>query len=190
VINSHIYTSDDFRLSKFILQEAFKKDFVLSLVNGNILTKLSFDKYRIKDEWIEFKSKDKFARMTLINEKYPDIKDDLFKYEDIVKVNRKSFLEAIERTALFAEGQSEIDYAIKIKFKNNMYFMRSQNTYGQNYEKGKCIGKVVKEILINPVYLIQILNMLKEDKIEIKMSDQKLIFEDGNFSHLIVTFKE
>jgi len=186
-----IYTSDDFRISKYKMSDSFDRSFTISGDNGGIIIANNFLRYMLEDTYIDLRKGDVFARIMLGIDEYPKIAEDLFSYDEKVTVAKSSFLTALDRASLFAEGLSEIDYAMEFFIKDNSYTFKAQNEFGKNTENGTLKGSISKDLSVNPVYLSQALKNLSSKKCDIGIDENnRLIFAEKGFSHILATYNK
>jgi len=188
-----IFTSDDIRLSRFKVKNLFGEDanFLLSKSAGDFISERKAEEYILNDGFIDLKTKNIFARFSSIDGTFPDIKENIFSGDLKIKIDKKQMIEALERSALFADGETEIDMSLNIFFDKNKFKIEAKNKYGQNIETGQLKNKINQhiEIDINPFYLLQILKALSKRTIIIAIDKEKrLKFKEDNFNHLLCSY--
>jgi hypothetical protein len=193
-----IVTSDDFRISHYILDNAFGTTLSISAISGDVIISNNFNKWFQNDiNCIDFANDYAWTRVMLGTAEYPKVTTQMFKYNDCFAVSRTALIKALERASIFAEGESELDYiatlsthtAIKGK---PQFVVNANNDFGKISESGRLAHtNVEKELSINPVYLLQILKNLTEKTIEIGVDEyDRLIFNEGSYSHILATYWE
>lgn len=188
--DDRIITSDDFRASQYTMNTGFGEEFVLSGEIGQLIINNKFSEYILEDNTISLKSNDVFAKAALSLDEFPNLSKKLFNYEQSIEAVRQDLTDAIDRSTLFADGLSEIDYAVNLTIIDDSLTINATNDYGKNTEvvdiETKCDEK---QLSINPVYLSQVLKILSEKDVVIGITDTNgLVFKEDGFKHLLASY--
>lgn len=146
---------------------------------------LSIDpvEYAVSENWIHFAgSEDVFLACRIIAEQFPGI-DKAVAVNDAVEVTFPEGLEdALDRAAVFAQGDFEQDRLITISLEGDKLLIESRGDHGWSKETSKVLydGKDM-EFTIHPD-LLQ--DLLKLDN-SVMMNEDKLKFESEDVEHVV-----
>jgi hypothetical protein len=190
-----VITSDDFRISHYTLDHAFDQALVISAASGDIIVANQFDEYIPKKKYIDFRKDEIWTRVTLATIDYPIISEKMFNYNNFFSVKKDTLIKALERAAIFAEGESELDYVVNLHIgyeSKPKFTIYAKNDFGKINEAGLLeASNIEKDLPINPIYLLQILKNINEKTIQIGVDEfDRLIFNEGPYSHILATYNE
>jgi hypothetical protein len=187
IFKDSLVTSDEKRCSQYPLSKPMKKNFVLSSMSSLLIENLDLKFYHVGEKNIEFKSDKYYVNIPLLVAEYPELKKEIFEKEVEIKINKTSFLNAIERCKIFASGDSERKEEIKIVFNKNQFEISSENDFGSSREKGTTRSKIKREIelRVNPNHMIDILKKTLGMNIVFYYSTNRLVFDQEKFKHVI-----
>jgi len=193
VKNNKVTTSDDFRASEFEMSTGFNNEFALSGKLGQLIIENHLSKYIVDGNIISFKNDNVFVTAPLSIETYPELNSEIFSFKNSIKLITQDFIKALDRSVLFAEGLSNIDYAVSFNINGKHLEINAANKYGKNKEVIELIfsNSADKNLSINPVYLSQILKMLSGKDVEVGITEENnLVFNENGFNHLIASYVE
>jgi len=185
--DNEVISSDDQRISKFELSEKVSTPFLLPVFNIKELIKFKLKKYYVGTNWIYFLTEDDFMICSkVINEEYFNIGDQ-FEFEGKKIELPDELKEALNTALILADGDSKEDKSVIIVMKKKKLVCKGENDLGFVQKEISCDykGKEIK-ICINPYFLLEIL-----DKTNVmKVSDDRILFEIDNFSHVMAIYND
>ncbi len=170
---------------------------VLSVVEGNVMEKESEVTFYISDNQITFELDEVEIFSKLIEGQYPDYKQIIpTSKETKILINRNEFIRAIKAASIFSKtGINDINLDFPIG-KNKTIISAASGQTGENITEldSKVDGKD-NGIVINYRYLLDGLNNIKEENIEIEVSNGStpcLIKGEDNkdYSYIIMPIKQ
>lgn len=186
VSNNRIVSSDDFRISMYKLPEPINEQFLIPGTSVFELVEFPVTKYYLTKTWAYFATDDNcFYCARLVDAQYKDIAYLFDEFEEM-KTRPFSFPEdtqkLVDNVSILAEGEFEMDKRIIISAKDGKVSFKGKNVKGWIEQKLKIDydGEPFK-ILINPIFLSQILHKTAKTKI----SHDRVLFTTKNFSHLV-----
>jgi len=141
---------------------------------------------------VQFKNQELNTR--LIEGKYPDYKQLIPKQRGKkIQVEKSELLSALKRISVLTSARFKgVNFSFKL---NKMFLDFSHQETGEAFEELDCeyLGKELK-VRFNSQYMIDILNSIKEDKVEISLLDNRspgLIrpFENPSYTCLVMPMK-
>ena len=186
-ISDDIISTDGQRCTVYKVDWPIDEDISLSKEVVNLILSLDTEYSRVSENFIEFEAGSYYIKTSKNQEEYPEIDYDIFKGDDSFKIKTKDFLRAIERVKIFSEKQEDNIVLINLEFNEDKLKIYSQNEHGLAEDKIKIKSSIRREIKINPDYLLDILRLIKDEKIVVKLSDKFVIFdqEQESFRHVI-----
>lgn len=185
VIQDHIVSSDNYRVSRYTLPKAIPDSFLLPVKAAVELCKISgISHYSLHAGWALFKNKETgvifCARVVAVD--YPDasisdildVKGERFKIPDEV-------LPAIEACDIFADPVA-LDSRMTLKIQKDVLCCKSKNDRGWMEYSLDVKTKIDNlEIDINPIFLGHIL----KHATMVTHGENKLLFRSGAFQHVM-----
>ena len=180
-----IISSDDYRITKYQLNETINDSFILPLSSAIELINFSITKYAITESWAHFLTDTKVRfSVRLLTGDYPDVSEYLSmneKPKTELKFPEKTN-ELIRHLSTMTEGDTVIEKKLQVVLENKTA------TFGVE-KKGLFWAK--KDIpidyfdekltfLVNPVFFYQVL----EKDVIMKVYENQATFEADNFFHL------
>ncbi|MGD8707125.1 MAG: hypothetical protein PVI88_00395 [Nitrosopumilaceae archaeon] len=183
--NIHIHdnmitSTDNLRISKFLLEEKMD-EFLLPLISAKFLCKHKTKKYFLEKNMVHFKNDDgTIFHSRIVSGDFPDInqffildkKNIFYTFPDDIK-------NTIKLVSTLAEGEFDVDKRIEIKIQNNSMKCKAKNTKGWIESDIKLDIGIDFEFKINPVFLLDILNL----SMKFTIIDDRFIFISDNFFH-------
>lgn len=190
--DNSVLATDGIRCSSFGVDDEIS-DFMISAFDGQMIMENNFTSYRIHEDFIDFFGDGIFARVAMIvdNKSFPVFDDSLFEYDHSVLIDRIPFTKQLDESSLFAQGSYEGDYKVTLEINGKSYVIRSQNSFGKITARGRFIRSDIDRITIdiNPIFLKQCLDQIKEDQTQIGYSNYgRLSLSSGKFSHALATY--
>jgi len=183
--NDLIECGDKTRVSRYHLKEKVSK-FLIKAGIVKELVKFEVDKYLRSPSWIHFKTQDEviFSCRRIIGE-FIDY-DNAFENKKGIKFELPSNIkEILNLVSIVTDYDEKVDKAVKLKLENNTLTCRSQTETGWitkttkiNY-KGKSI-----EMTLNPTMFSAVLDKAST----IFVNNERVLFESGDFKHIIAQF--
>jgi len=180
--NSYILSSDNLRISRFIMENSIENQILLPISSSEKLENYDIVEFSVREGWAHFKVLEGgiFSTRTIF-EDYPDV-DCFFEGKGEKITLPKGLLRVLDSVTIFAEGIFDIDKTIELIFTKGKLICKSSKETGwietEIFLPYK--GKEVM-IIINPVFLKQIL----EKTTEISIFENKVLFKAENFSHVM-----
>ena len=179
----NIVSSDDFRISRFIMEEEMKCDVLIPATSISTLLKMNVKRYLINDTWAFFKTAENiiFGSRRLSFD-YPDTSEFL-KLKGITIKLPSELSELIEKAAIIIETAHSQDDTVEITLFENLATCKAEGPNGKI--KTKIKTKEVYEQMIfsvNPTFMLRI---LKETNEMIYSEDKIKFVIDDNFEHII-----
>lgn len=185
-----IVTSDNFRISKYIMKSGVKDTFLLSVNGSKELLKLSKPiKFYYDTNWVHFLNEDGvvFSLRTLMVD-YPI--EGLNKILDSVEFKDKYVFpekigESLDRVGLLSIEDDSLDYVV-IKSKDGFLYLSGERQYGKIEDKIPIPKNSFPNNLglkVSPKFLNSILSRSKEFYIYNKL----ILFKSDNYLHLVST---
>lgn len=181
-----VISSDDFRISKYVMNESIEDSFLLPSKSAMELLKFDIQKYYVSDDWVYFQSKDKAMFCSNIMQgDYPDYNDDfIFKGKNLTLP--KELKQYVENAVVMTDGNFDLDRRLTITLDNNELILRAEksdigwmeDTIDLKYKGTK------KQFAINPHFFSDIL----ERSSRAKLGDDRILFINKNSKHLISLF--
>ena len=169
--------------------------FVISDADGLSVISDDYTHYMVKDSSVEFWGKDIYTRIPKLDDKNgPQVKlNTMLKYDNIISVNRQSFIHDLETASIFATGSYDAEYAVFININKNQYLISSKNETGDINSKGKInSGSVETTMKLNPLFLMRALSLFQNDLVDIGISEfknsHKLVITEDEFSFIMSTY--
>ena len=142
---------------------------ISTIINGLDKTSQIKFAYSEKNNKIDIKSKEKRAVTSTLAGEFPKT-DELFKgdYSKIITVDKKNFIDAINRTSVFIEDMN----GIILQFKMNMIVLQNENIDAFSKEEVECEYKGEEfSIKFNAIYLKEGVSQIAEDSVLLKISE-------------------
>lgn len=194
-IDNDLITTDQSRCSVYSFDNEFEDNFSLTQDTVKLIQTIKPEVYAINESFIEFKNETFYLKVARPTEEFPEFADELFQAESSIQVKKDKFINAIEKVKLFSsdfksiEGQSN-PAAIRLKISENNIKIESQNHAGIGREKIPANSEGNLEILVNPFFLLDVLKLIKAETIIFQFEEDRLVFEEDKFKHVIALIKE
>lgn len=183
---NQMITTDQKRCTVFEFKDYdFGGKFSLTKDLVKLLLELKPNKFSTSDNFLEFKNDDYYIKTSIIKEEFPELSPGLFQGQDKIIVSGIDLLNAIEKVKLFSGDDVDKSGSIKIEVKKSKMIITADNSFGEAKEILKVNADCEFIKFANPDYLIDILRVLKKRDIEIIFSEDKFIFREFNYVHVI-----
>ena len=187
ISGSVVSSSDNYRVTQFVMKEKIKDNLLISAEAVRELVKFPITKYSVNDSWIFFKTADNIIfSCKRISETFPD----LSKILDTSAGQKIKFSadvsKAVKVSSIFAEGAFDIDRKIKVTVENGKLTCIGEKQTGRvdfTIDTESVKNKKI-DFTINPEFFLKI---LMESKTAIVGKD-KITFMSKNFKHTISLF--
>lgn len=182
-----IFSSDNFRISKWEMDKKIPDSFLIPGNSANILSGFKISHYIIKSPWLHFKAEDDVVVSCLsVSAEFPDV-EDFFNVKGSALILPEGSKELIEDVSVMLEEEFKQDEFIDISFseKDSAIYFSGEGNLG-SFKKALTSNTKIKKdfhIKINPDFLISILN--KETQITVDAKSPRALFKRDNFSHVI-----
>ncbi len=183
-----ILSTDGFRASCFTLDKRMKPFFLkatsaMELVKFGVITH-----YILAQNWICFKTEDDYIfSCRIFKGEFNDIESIINKVgkDGIELIFPEELNEALETVSVMTDEDNVLQKYVKIDFKKNKIICSRKKDRGWVKEIIKTDFTPEKEIsiLINPIFLSQILNKINS----VRLKDTMALFEFENFQHILLT---
>jgi len=187
VNHNMIFSSDNFRISKWEMKDSFSESFLIPGNAANILSGFDIINYMIKGSWIHFKTKeDAVVSCLIVSAEFPDV-EEFFDIKGSSLILPEGSKELIADVSVMLDEDFKQDQFIDILFseKDDVVYFSGSGQLG-NFKKAiQSKSKIKKNfnIKINPDFLTSILD--KETKITVNAELSNALFKRENFSHII-----
>lgn len=181
---NEIIGSDDFRISRFVLDKNMKHDFLIPSYVVKYLIKLDIVSYSYNKSWIFFiTGENTIIAIRCMNYDYPEVGKH-FDFEGEIITLPKETIKLIEKTTVIIEKDSVLDEEIEIILKKGFIYCKTENQNDWIKSKIKTNTNYKEEIrfTINPNFLMRI---LKETNQMIYSKEKVKFVIDDKFEHLI-----
>jgi len=194
-----IITSDGARLSIYKLDIELSESFMLSIKDGMSISENNFTHYLIGNGYIDLMGEDIFSRISFfINDKYPDVDSVDFDVDGKVKIHRETLLNDLSRATLFSMGSHTSSSSIYFNIGNGKYTIRSKNEMGQIIATGKVKHDIEFECTINPIFLLQAIEQLKQKYVIINVHNlddnngmaKRFMINENNYTFLFSSYNQ
>ena len=182
-----VSSSDNWRITQFIMDSPIPYDFLLPADAAAFLTKYNITHMSLDPAWIHF-AHDESGLIFSVRRKLADFinVDSFFEIQgNIVKL--PDLTKTLERTKIMVEGDSDRDLEIKIILADNALVCRGEKGIGWVEEK---IDIEYEEepvtMLVNPIFLTDILSRSQE----IMIGQDACLFWGPNFRHVLRLVKK
>jgi hypothetical protein len=185
-----IVTTDGARLSIHSLSDELSDSFMLSIKDGLSISENIFTRYSLGNGYIDLMGEDIYSRISfVINDKFPDINIVKFKSDGTFTIKRDMFINELSRASLFSMGSHTSTSSIKFDVsKNGRYTIKSNNQMGNIFSKGRLKSDIGFETYINPLYLLQAIEQLKQKHVIINVckldNGYRFLIKETNFTYL------
>lgn len=187
--NGNIESSDNYRLTRYNVNELQVSTFLLSGMVVNQLIKYELTDIAEGDGWIHFKTVDKaIISCRIVEDKYPDISNYInSKFKNTINFP-KLLKSTLEKALIFAKREIFIDEKVYINIKDKKITISSKSNTGAWFKESLNIKYTGEEInfIINPKFLMDILKSLNSCELD----DAMLKFSGNNWIHIVVLFKD
>jgi len=182
-----ILSSDNFRISKWEMEDGFSETFLIPSNAANILSGFEITNYSIKGSWIHFKTKeDTIISCLSVSADFPDV-EEFFDVKGSSLILPEGSKDLITDVSIMLDEDFKQDQFIDILFseKDNVVYFSGAGNLGNFKKAVQSKTKIKKDfnIKINPDFLTAILN--KETKITVNEDLTRALFKRENFSHII-----
>jgi DNA polymerase III sliding clamp (beta) subunit (PCNA family) len=182
--DTYIASSDDLRISQYVMESGLKKEILIPLQSVVELVKYQVTKFNLTDAWIHFKTDEGLIFSSrIVKDNFPDISA-FFALEGAKIELPKELQSVLSLIKIVVEDAVDIiDQKVEIIIKKNQITCRGEGKIGWAEQDIPCSykGKDIK-FSVNPLFLTQILN--KSTKVII--GEGKALFELDNFKHIMV----
>lgn len=180
ITKQYIFSSDNSRATKYILDEEVKNSFLLPASSASELVKYEPIEYILEDSWIHFKNNDGiiFSSRAIAGE-YPQQIWDLFDKDGIEVEIPSDLIFGIDKAKIFADdGQTE---DILLVAKNKKMNCCGYGKFGKWTEKFNINYDGEFTVTVSPDALKEILEYTRK----MFVGESKLSFYEKNFHHSI-----
>jgi len=185
VLENHVESSDSFRITQVIIEDAMKFEMLIPAANAAHLVQYDMEKYCKTDGWVHFKTAENLIFSSRIYlEEYPNLSK-FFDIDDPIEILfPKSLMESLDRAEVFGKADMDIDSEIAVKIEDKKITVKGQNEIGWSEEALKMSYSGDKiEFKIHPEQFRDILNRTR--KVSIDQGQSRIFFEADGFSHLL-----
>ena len=185
-----IVSTDRYRISRFKMKGRIKKLFLKSSSAMELIRIPGITKYCIEQGWVCFKTDDDLIFSCRIYEgDYPDAESIIDQGIEGVTVTLPDELqEALDTVSILIDEDDLLRKYVKITLSKGKIICSRQKQRGWITETIKADIDIEEEvsIIINPLFLNQILNKVKE----VTISKTKALFKTEDFEHLLMLTEE
>lgn len=183
---NQMITTDQNRCTVFEFKDYdFAGKFSLTKDLVKLLLELKPNKFSTSDNFLEFKNDNYYIKTSMIQEEFPELSAGLFQGQDKIIVNGIDLLNAIEKVKLFSGDDVDKSGSVKLEVKKSKMIISADNSFGEAKEILKVNSDCEFIRFINPDFLIDILKALKKKEIEIIYSEDRFIFREFDYIHVI-----
>ena len=190
VYNDRLLSTDNLRLSRYILPKKINVDMLLSYGAIKELVKHKMIKVQQHQAWAHFKDADGIVFSTrLVDVDFPDGLDKYIDEMEGVEVTLPpGVAEALQAVMVFSPGEEVYEREAEIRFKKGKIVCRSQNDRGwiERTVATKGVTTGIPTLWVNPLFFIDILQRLSSCVV----GDGKAMFTAENFQHVIILPEE
>lgn len=181
---NNIASTDDLRISEYAMKAKIKESILLPASSAVQLIKYSFDEYSVSEDnnWISFFNKEGLCFCCrLIEGEFPDYKGLIQDFESEEIELPKEIKSMIETAAISADGETDIEKEIEIKFEDGLILLKGQGKISkiETYSKAKIKDNITFKI--NPFFMSKIIDHTHS----MFLGEGKALFKSGEFRHII-----
>lgn len=194
VTKAYMYTSDDFRVSRYSLDGAFDGEVIIPYNSCVEIVKLSdLEKFSINDSWIHFKNKDgAIFSSRLLGGTYPAVEIENMKAFKLKQVKPftlpDDFANTVDRVSVLGNMSIGDESYVDVKMDSSKIVCSGSREIGSIEEVIKIKRGDMPEahLKISCQYLQSILQVTKNFFVD----EQFVVFVSDNFRHLMTTISE
>jgi hypothetical protein len=179
-----VVSSDDFRVSHFRMTTPMGHTMLLPQASCIEIARHPVTTYTVTDTWFMFNTgADLMIASRIITEDYGEVAD-FFKFDGVKYTLPKSVKSHIDAVSVLAEGEFDIEKLITVELDTGRVVISGARDIGEATAELK--DKTFKPanpatFTINPEFFKEVLARTQD----MKLGDDKGLFEVGNFRHLI-----
>lgn len=178
-----IYSSDNFRISKYSLKQEMSDVFLIPAKSAEEVVKFKVDKYLLDESWVHFKSSlGVIFSCRIVNGVYKDV-DKYFEVEgkEFILPDIKKY---VDSSLVMADGKREFEKRIEMNLSKDQITLRGETETGWIESKVPCKLDIEDsfKVAINPIFLIEVLNK----STSITIIKGRALFKSENFQHVMV----
>lgn len=180
----NIASTDDLRISEYTMKSKINESILLPASSAIQLIKYTFNQYSISEDnnWISFFDKNDLCFCCrLIEGEFPNYKPLIQDFESEEIELPKDVKSMIETAAISAEGETDIEKEIEIKFEDGLILLKGQGKTSEieTYSKAKIKNNI--NFKINPFFMSKIIDHTHS----MFLGEGKALFKSGEFRHVI-----
>jgi len=188
VKNDIIESSDNFRISKFIMNKTIKDELMLPFFSvAELLSlKIKLYLYAKSNGWLFLSDEDCFYvfGMRELCVDFPDTSSFFSLKGEKITLPEK-FIDNVELVSVLASGDYDFDKRINIVIKDGYIYCKTQNQIGTIKTKFKTDNLQEINFEINPIFLKEIL----KNSLEFVYNNSYIMFISNNYKHVISLYQ-